>query len=45
MGVSLNEETVNLLTYQKAFEASSRFMTVLDEALDIVINRMGIVGR
>lgn len=45
MGVSLNEETVNLLQYQKAFEASSRFMTALDEALDIIINRMGIVGR
>ncbi len=45
MGVSLNEETVNLLQYQKAFEASSRFMTALDETLDIIINRMGIVGR
>lgn len=45
MGVSLNEETVNLLQYQKAFEAASRFMTVLDEALDIIINRMGIIGR
>lgn len=45
MGVSLNEETANLLRYQKAFEASSRLMTVLDEALDVIINRMGVVGR
>ena len=44
-GVSLNEETVNLLKYQKAFEASSRVMTTLDEMLDIIINRMGVVGR
>ncbi|HAN20838.1 MAG: flagellar hook-associated protein FlgK [Clostridiales bacterium GWF2_36_10] len=44
-GVSLNEETVNLLKYQKAFEASSRVITALDEMLDIIINRMGTVGR
>ena len=41
MGVSLNEETVNLLRYQKAFDASSRFLTVLDEALDTIINKDG----
>ncbi len=45
MGVSVNEETVNLMKYQRAFEASSRVITVLDEALDILINRMGLVGR
>lgn len=44
-GVSLNEETVNLLKYQKAFEASSRVITALDEMLDTIINRMGMVGR
>ncbi len=45
MGVSVNEETVNLMKYQRAFEASSRVITALDEALDILINRMGLVGR
>ncbi len=45
MGVSINEETANLMKYQRAFEASSRVMTALDEALDILINRMGLVGR
>jgi flagellar hook-associated protein 1 FlgK len=45
MGVSLNEETTNLIRYQKAFAASARVMTALDEALEIVINRMGTVGR
>ncbi len=44
-GVSINEEAVNMLKYQKAFEASARIMTSLDEMLDTIINRMGIVGR
>lgn len=44
-GVSLNEETVNILKYQKAFEASARILTALDEMLDTIINRMGTVGR
>lgn len=45
MGVSLNEETTNLIKYQKAFAASARVMTALDESLDVLINRMGTVGR
>lgn len=44
-GVSINDEAANMMKYQKAFEASSRIMTVLDEALDIIINKMGVVGR
>lgn len=44
MGVSLDEEATNLLKYQKAYNAAARFMTVLDEALDVIINRMGVVG-
>lgn len=44
-GVSINEETVNMIKYQRAFEASARVMTALDEMLDIIINRMGVVGR
>jgi flagellar hook-associated protein 1 FlgK len=45
MGVDINEETANMLKYQRAFEASSRVMTALDEALDVLINRTGLVGR
>ena len=45
MGVSLNEEAANLIKYQKAFAASARVMTALDETLDTIINRMGTVGR
>lgn len=39
------EETSNMMIYSKAFQASSRLMTALDEALDVVINKMGMVGR
>jgi len=42
--VSDTEEGVNLLTYQKWFNASARIMTALDECLDKVINGMGRCG-
>ena len=44
-GVSLDEEMVELLHYQRAYEAAARVMTAIDEALDTLINRTGIVGR
>ena len=44
-GVSLDEESINLIRFQKAYSAAARVMTTLDEALDIIINRMGVVGR
>lgn len=43
--VDLNEEGANLLRFQKSFTAAARLLTALDEALDTVINKMGIVGR
>lgn len=43
-GVSLDEEGINLLQFQKAYSASARFMTTLDQALDTLINRTGTVG-
>ncbi|MDR0197151.1 MAG: flagellar hook-associated protein FlgK [Oscillospiraceae bacterium] len=42
--VSDTEEGINMMTYQKWYNASARIMTTLDEALDVVINRMGRVG-
>ena len=42
--VSETEEGINMLTYQKWFNASARLMTTMDEALDVIINRMGRVG-
>jgi len=43
--VSMDEEGVNLLRFQKSYAAAARVMTTLDEALDVLINRTGIVGR
>lgn len=36
-GVSIDEETVNLLRYQRAFEAAARFLKVADEITQTVI--------
>lgn len=36
-GVNLDEETVNIMTYNKAFSASARLITTLDEMLTTVI--------
>jgi flagellar hook-associated protein 1 FlgK len=44
-GVSIDEEMVNLITYQRAYEAAARVMTAVDQNLDTLINKTGIVGR
>ncbi|MBB6450372.1 flagellar hook-associated protein 1 FlgK [Geomicrobium halophilum] len=43
--VSLDEEMINMIQFQHAYNAASRNITVIDEMLDTVINKMGIVGR
>lgn len=43
--VDLDEENVNLLAYQHAYQAAARVMTAIDEALDVLINQTGRVGR
>ncbi|MCC9178574.1 flagellar hook-associated protein FlgK [Arthrobacter sp. zg-Y750] len=43
--VDLDEENVNLLMYQHAYQGASRVMSAIDEMLDTLINRTGIVGR
>ena len=40
-GVSLDEETANLLKFQRAFQASSRVFNTLDDLLDTVVNHLG----
>ena len=45
MDVDSDEEAMNLVKYQKSYNAAARFMTTLDEMLDVIINRLGIVGR
>lgn len=44
-GVSLDEEMANMIRFQHAYNAAARMMTAVDETLDIIINRLGIVGR
>ena len=43
--VDINEEAVNLIVFNQALAASSRFMTTVDECIDTIINSMGIAGR
>lgn len=42
-GVSLDEEMVGMLASQRAYEAASRVMTVVDSVLDTLINRTGLL--
>ncbi len=44
-GVNLDEEAVNLIRYQRAFEACARAITTVDEILDLIANRLGTSGR
>lgn len=44
-GVNIDEEMVNMVQFQKAYDAAARFMTTIDEMLDTLINRTGVVGR
>ncbi|MCL2696757.1 MAG: hypothetical protein FWE74_01595 [Oscillospiraceae bacterium] len=44
MGVSTDEEGINMLIYQKWYNAAARMMTAMDDMLDRVINGMGRVG-
>ena len=36
-GISLDEEAVNLLKYQKAYEANARFFRAIDSTLDTLL--------
>lgn len=44
-GVSLDEEASNMMMFMSAYNAASRLMTTLDEALNTLINGTGVVGR
>jgi len=40
-GVNLDEEMASLMQYQRAFQASSRVFTTIDNLLDVVVNQLG----
>jgi flagellar hook-associated protein 1 FlgK len=44
-GVNIDEEMTNMLSFQHAYSAASRLVTTVDEMLDQLINRTGLVGR
>lgn len=43
--VSLDEEMANMLKYQHSYIANSRVINAIDEMIDQVVNRLGLVGR
>jgi flagellar hook-associated protein 1 FlgK len=43
-GVSLDEEMTNLVRFQRAYQASARAMSTMDDMLEQLINRTGRVG-
>jgi flagellar hook-associated protein 1 FlgK len=43
--VDMDEENVNLVAYQRAYQGAARVLTAVDEMLDVLINHTGIVGR
>jgi flagellar hook-associated protein 1 FlgK len=43
-GVSMDEEMSNLVRFQRAYQASARAMSTMDEMLDVLVNRTGRVG-
>jgi flagellar hook-associated protein 1 len=44
-GVNLDEEMTSMLAYQRGYEGAARFLTAVDQMLDTLINRTGLVGR
>ncbi|OAT80373.1 flagellar hook-associated protein FlgK [Desulfotomaculum copahuensis] len=40
-GVNMDEEMTNLMQYQHGYQAAARLVTVLDDMLDTLINKMG----
>jgi len=45
MGVNIDEEMLDMLMFNHAFNAMSRYATAVDEMLDRIINGFGTVGR
>ncbi|OJV80715.1 MAG: flagellar hook-associated protein FlgK [Cellulomonas sp. 73-92] len=43
--VDTDEETVGMIATQRAYQAAARVLTTLDDMLDTLINKTGLVGR
>lgn len=44
-GVSLDEEMTNMIKFQHAYSAAARIINTMDEMLEVIVNRLGMVGR
>ena len=44
-GVSIDEEMANMVKFQHSYNAAARLITAMDEMIDMLVNRMGLVGR
>lgn len=44
-GVSMDEEMTSMIRYEKSYAAAARLISTIDEMLDVLVNRMGMVGR
>jgi flagellar hook-associated protein 1 FlgK len=44
-GVSLDDEMTKMIQFQQTYNAAARMMTAMDEMLDVIVNRVGAVGR
>lgn len=45
MNVSLDEEMSNLIRFEHSYNASARMVNVMDEMLEVIVNKLGIIGR
>lgn len=45
MGVSIDEEMSNMIKFKYAYNAATKTIGVINEMLDTIINRTGLVGR
>ena len=41
-GVNIDEELADIIKFQHGYNAAAKFITVMDELLDTVINRLGV---
>jgi len=39
-GVSLDEEAINLIRFQKAYQAAAKYISIIDDMLNTIINRI-----
>jgi len=44
-GVSMDEEMTNMMKYKYGYNASARTINVIDQMIETIISRMGLVGR